>query len=179
MEKWKLISSKYIHKAPWATLRKDTVELPSGLIKEDYYVLEYPDWVNVVALTSKGEFIMIRQYRHGAQEIMLELPAGVIDPGETPKEAVARELLEETGYSAGSLEPLCELYPNPASSGNISHSFLARDCFKTSAQNLDSTEDIEVELFSEQEILDLIARNKIPQALHVGPLFYALKTLDG
>jgi ADP-ribose pyrophosphatase len=95
---WKTCSSTYIHKGPWATLRSDKCEMPDGRIVEQYYVLEYPNWANAVALTEDNKILMVRQYRHAAGIVSLEIPGGVIEDGENPEEGMRRELLEETGY---------------------------------------------------------------------------------
>ena len=91
---WKLLSSHYIHKGPWATLRIDKCEMPDGRIVDDYYVLEYSSWVNAVAITEDNKVLMVKQYRHAAGIISLEIPGGVVDGNETPVEALRRELLE-------------------------------------------------------------------------------------
>ena len=101
---WKLLSSHYIHKGPWATLRVDECEMPDGRIVDDYYVLEYPTWVNAIAITEDNKVLMVRQYRHAAGIISLEIPGGVVDPNEKPEHAIKRELLEETGYEFESWE---------------------------------------------------------------------------
>src|SRR5690606_37731216 len=98
MQKWKLLESKYIIQRPWATLRVDKLELPNGNIKDEYYVLEYPTWVNMVAITEDENVLFVKQYRHGADQIMVELPAGVVEDDEEPEVAARRELLEETRY---------------------------------------------------------------------------------
>ena len=95
--RWKTVSSEYIIREPWMTVRKDKMMLPDGRVKEGYWSLEYPDWINVIALTKSGEFIFERQYRHGLGIVEFEIPAGVIEKGETPLEAARRELMEETG----------------------------------------------------------------------------------
>ncbi len=94
---WKLLSSTYIHKGPWATLRTDRCLMPGGEIVEDYYVLEYSNWVNAVAVTEDNKILLVKQYRHAAGIVSLEIPGGVIDGDETPEHAIRRELLEETG----------------------------------------------------------------------------------
>ena len=99
--KWKILDSEYVIKRPWLTARKDKVELPDGRIIEEFYVLEYPDWVNVIAITKDGQFVMERQYRHGLSVEGMELPCGTMEDGETPLQAAQRELLEETGYGNG------------------------------------------------------------------------------
>ncbi|RZK46767.1 MAG: NUDIX hydrolase, partial [Pedobacter sp.] len=97
--KWQKLASKYLVRERWATLRVDTCKLPNGTIKDDYYVLEYPNWVNAVALTKENQLILVRQYRFAAEIISLEVPGGVIDDGEDPETAIVRELIEETGYT--------------------------------------------------------------------------------
>ena len=94
---WKVLRTEYLIKRPWLTARRDDVELPDGRTIPEYYVLEYPDWVNVIAITKDGHFVMERQYRHALGCTCFELPCGVIEQGETPIEAAMRELEEETG----------------------------------------------------------------------------------
>jgi 8-oxo-dGTP pyrophosphatase MutT (NUDIX family) len=77
---------------------KETCELPSGKIIDDFYTLWQPDWVLILARTKEGKWVMTEQYRHGTGKIALEFPAGIIDKGETPEEAAVRELQEECGY---------------------------------------------------------------------------------
>lgn len=175
---WKVLESNYLVRAPWAVLRKDVCQMPNGHVVPEYYVLEYPDWANVVALTSEGQFILVKQYRHGAGKVFLEIPGGVIDEGETAREAATREMLEETGYEFESFEELCQLYPNPATSNNITTTFLARGGVKKQEQALDSQEEIEVLLASSDELKELLFKNKFGQSLHASALFYALKHLE-
>lgn len=177
MEKWKVLDSRYILQRPWATIRVDKLAMPNGQIKDEYYVLEYPNWVNMVGITTDNKVVMVRQYRHGAAEILLELPAGVIEPGELPEQAARRELLEETGYSFESTEYICELYPNPATSANISYTYLLKGGQKTHDQALDPSEDIEVEILEIDQVKQLLLDNKIGQSLHSSALFYTFKKL--
>lgn len=177
MEKWKTIDSKYIIQRPWATLRVDKLEMPNGNIKEEYYVLEYPTWVNMVALTEDNQVIFVKQYRHGAGKIMLELPAGVVEDNEDPEIAARRELLEETGYAFDDISYVCELFANPATSGNITYTYLLTGGRKVQEQDLDPSEDIEVVLMDLEEAKQFLFDNKIGQALHSSALFYTLKKL--
>ena len=98
MKPWKLLSSEFLVDAPWLKVAKETCELPSGKVIDDFYTLWQPDWVLILARTTEGKWVMTEQYRHGTGKIALEFPAGIIDKGETPKEAAIRELQEECGY---------------------------------------------------------------------------------
>lgn len=174
MEKWKVLASKYLVQRPWATLRVDTLQMPNGNIKEEYYILEYPNWVNMIGITEDNTIILIKQYRHGAEEVLLELPAGVIEKGEDPADAARREMLEETGYAFTQIEKIATLYANPATSGNQTFTYLLQQGRKVQEQDLDNSEDIEVVELSIEEAKQLLLGNKFGQALHSSALFYAL-----
>ncbi len=171
---WKLLSSEYLFKDTWATLRADTCQMPGGNVVSPYYVLEYPDWVNVVAVTAEDQVLLIRQYRHAAGRVFLEIPGGCIDQGETPEEAARRELLEETGYAFEQLGLLTVLYANPATGNNRTHCFLATGGKKVQEQALDGGEEILVELVGKSKLKELAQNNQFGQALHTSCVFYAL-----
>ncbi len=171
---WEKISSVYIVRAPWATLRMDTCRMPDGTLIPDYYVLEYPDWVNAVALTDEGKVILVRQYRHAAEEVILELPGGCMEADESPEEAVKREMLEETGYVFSEIEFLSTVYGNPATANNKTHCYLAKGGKKVAEQKLDRGEEIDIELVSPEELKELVLKNQFGQALHTSGIFYAL-----
>jgi ADP-ribose pyrophosphatase len=174
---WKVLDSTYLVNAPWAVLRKDICQMPSGYIVPEYYVLEYPNWVNIVAITADNEFVLVKQYRHGISAAVLEIPGGVIDKGEDALEAAKREMLEETGYSFSSFEKLCELFPNPATSNNITTTYLAKGGVKIQEQQLDAQEEIQIILASPEEVRNLLFENKFGQALHSAAMFYGLNKL--
>ena len=97
---WKILSSRYLIRDEWMTLRADRCETSDGVILDPYYIQEGPDWVHVAAFNTEGELLIIWQYRHGSGVVGPELPCGCVDPGESPLQAVQRELLEETGCTA-------------------------------------------------------------------------------
>ena len=168
--KWEVLSTEYLIRRPWLTARRDVAKLPDGRINYEYYVLEYPDWVNIIAITEEGMVVLERQYRHGLGKTCFELPCGVIEEGETPLQAAKRELLEETGYAGGEWKQLMTLSPNPATSNNLAHSFLATGVKKVAGQSLDATEDIEVHLKSQDFVRELLENNQILQALMAAPM---------
>ncbi|NRF41625.1 MULTISPECIES: NUDIX hydrolase [Pedobacter] len=178
IKKWQRLSSRYLVKEKWATLRVDTCDLQNGVIKDDYYVLEYPNWVNAIAVTEDNKIIMVRQYRHGADIISLEIPGGVIDGDELPEVAIKRELLEETGYSFKSAELIATLYPNPATATNVTYTYLLKGGVKTHDQHLDEHEILNVEEYTIDEVKQILKDNKIEQALHSAALFYGLMKLE-
>lgn len=174
--KCRTISSQYLIRRPWLTVRKDDISLPDGRENPEYYVLEYPDWVNIIAIDSDGCFLLERQWRHAAATVSTEIPAGVIEQGETPLEAAKRELAEETGCSGGEWEEIMKLYPNPGLMNNVCHCFLARGVEKTAGQHLDDTEDLEVFTATEQEVKNMLESGRFMQAMMAAPLwkyFYA------
>ncbi len=122
---WKLLSSTYPYRDQWLTLRSDTVALPGGEVLSPYHVIESPDWVNAIALTDEGNIILVEQYRHAVQRMMLELPAGNVDAGEAAETAVKRELLEETGYESAQWHDLGAMFPAASRLNNTVHSYLA------------------------------------------------------
>jgi ADP-ribose pyrophosphatase len=169
---WKVLHSEYLAHEPWFTVRRETVELPNGNRINDYYVMEYPEWVNVIALTRDGRFVFVRQYRHGIVSVNYELCGGVCDPDDaSPLYAAQRELLEETGYGNGSWEEFCVLSPNPSTQNNLTHSFLARNVEKLHAPALEDTEDLSVHLFSLDDVKRLLMQNEIRQALMAATLW--------
>lgn len=127
LEPWRLLHSIYAFSDRWLTLRHDTVRLPSGSTLAPYHVIEAADWVNVIAVSQAGCILLIEQYRHAVGHTMLEIPAGHVEPDETPETAARRELQEETGYGGGSWHALGALHPAASRFTNQVHSFLALD----------------------------------------------------
>lgn len=168
---WRILDSEYILKTRWLTVRKDYVRMPTGVEMEDYYVLEYPDWINVIAITTDGKFVVEQQYRHGTQSVDYELCAGTFEKTETALEAAQRELLEETGYAGGKWTLYCESAPNPAAMTNMNHTFLAEGVKYTGSRHLEKTEDINILLLSYDELKQLVKEGKIKQGQMLAPLW--------
>lgn len=168
---WKILSSVYLLKCRWLTIRKDCVRMPSGTEMEDYYVLEYPDWINVIAITEEGKFVIERQYRHGTQSVDYELCAGTIEKGEQPIDAAKRELLEETGYEGGEWTLYCVSCPNPAAMTTTNYTFLAKGVKFSGERHLEKTEDISIHLMSFEEVKELMMNGGIRQGQMLAPLW--------
>lgn len=178
---WEVLSSEYLAREPWFTVRRERLKIPDGRIVPQYYVFEYPDWVNVIARTRDGKFVFVDQYRHGLGETNYELPAGVTEKSDASMLAAAqRELLEETGYGGGEWRCLLVTAPNPATQNNLTYSFLATGVERLGTQHLDPTEDLRVHLFTEEEVLGMLRSGAIRQALMAAPLwrYMAEKDLD-
>jgi ADP-ribose pyrophosphatase len=176
--KWKILSSEYLFNDLWFKVRKDTCQTPDGRIVEPYYVYEFPEWVTALAITEDGQVILERQYRHALGEICIETPGGCVDKTDKSyDEAIARELLEETGYTFSSYEYLGKISANPSTNSNLMHMFLATGGQKIANQNLDANEDIEIQLVSLPELKRLLRENKIVQAMHVTCIAYALRKM--
>lgn len=175
---WKLLSSNYLFKDTWLTMRADRCEKPDGKIIDPYYVYEFPNWVTAVALTKENKIIMVRQYRHALGETLMEIPGGCVDASDSSyEEAIARELLEETGYTFDSYELLGKTSANPSTNSNIMHMYLAKGGVLVKEQELDDGEDIEVHLLTIEEVKQLIRNNQLMQSMHVTALLYALEKL--
>lgn len=169
---WRILSSRHIY----PQFRMDTVEVANGSTFEPF-VFEFRNWANVVALTKTNEVVLVRQYRHGVREALLELPGGVIDDGESPLEGARRELMEETGYSVGNIVEVGRIYPNPAIQENTLFCYLATGVEPTGSQHFDETEEIEVHLVPLDEVIEMARRGEFRHALHVAVLFQALAHL--
>jgi len=175
---WKILGSKYLYRANGVALRVDQCEVPNGNIFEPY-VIETGTWVNVIALTKDREVILVRQYRHGAGQVMLEIPAGVMDAeDESPLDTAKRELSEETGYRSEKIIEIGKSYPNPATHNNLTYSFLALDAELIGQQHLDETEEIDVSLMPFDEFVMVAKNGDLPQALHITALFFALAYME-
>lgn len=176
--KWKTLKSEYLFRDLWFTVRNDTCEKPDGKLVSPYYVYEFPTWVTAVALTTEGKVIMEKQYRHALGEVGYEIPGGCVDDHDANfRDAIARELLEETGYVFDNYEYLGKTSSNPSTNSNLMHMFLATGGKLVQEQKLDDNEEIEIDLFSIEELKQLVLENKMMQSMHITAIFYALHKL--
>lgn len=178
---WQVEHTDYLIKSPWLTVRQDAVRLPNGGFMPDYYVFEYPNWVNVVAVTTENQLILVRQYRHGIAAVGYELCAGTVDPADGTSEAglllaAQRELLEETGYGGGQWQPFMTTSANTGTHTNLNYTFLATDVSWQQPQTLDDTEDITLHLVSPEQAWAIVNSGQMMQAMCAAPL---LKYLSG
>lgn len=173
----KTLSQEYINKHPYFNARRDAYELPSGKIVDPYFVVEIPPCVMAMAITEGDEVLMVKQYRHPIGQTILELPGGFIDEAEEAETAIARELMEETGYAFSNFQYLGKIAANPGILSNFTHMFLATGGKKVAGQQLDGNEEIEIHTIPLQEVKRMLADNEIVQAMHVVCLHYGLKMI--
>jgi len=145
---------------------------PSSGREHDFFCLESADWVNVVPVTAEEELVMVRQYRHGSSSMTLEIPGGLVDPGESPAAAAARELLEETGYRAPQVVGVGGVNPNPALFGNRVHTFLADGAERMAGIRNEGAEETEVVLVPVSEVGDRARAGDFDSALVLAGLYH-------
>jgi 8-oxo-dGTP pyrophosphatase MutT (NUDIX family) len=163
MEKpvWKVRSSSRTIDSPYLHIRCDEVELPDGSILPEYYVREAPGFTMVFALTPSREVVLIHEYRYGIDAVLLEIPAGTLNPGEDPLTCAKRELLEETGYTAPRWEPLLVLPSEPSRSNAVLHAFIALDAVETGTTQHDQSEHIETVLIPLADVRASLAAGNV------------------
>ncbi len=175
---WKILSSKYISNHKYFTAREDTCQRPDGQIVDPYFVVEMPPSVCAMAVTENNEVVLVKQYRHAVGEIVVEIPGGFIDEGEDVEKAIARELLEETGYAFNRFDYLGKIASNPGLLNNYTYLYLARGGKKVAAQNLDHNEEIDLLTMPLESFREMLVQNKIVQSLHMACVFYAFQKID-
>ena len=148
-------------------VRQDRSRSPRSGRDHTFYVIEAGDWVNIIPVTPEGQLVCIRQYRHGIEAVTLEVPGGMIDPGETAAAAARREMAEETGYDTEQIVYLGSIAPNPAILNNTCHSFLALDARPDGPQRLEGTEDIDIILVDPADVPALIVEGRMNHSLVV------------
>jgi 8-oxo-dGTP pyrophosphatase MutT (NUDIX family) len=172
IEPWKKIGSEdggdfRIFRARW-----DTSESPRTGKEHRFIILDSPDWINIIPLTSEGKVVFVEQYRHGDESITLEVPGGMVDPGETPLQAALRELHEETGYASDGTVHLGSVAPNPAFLNNRCHSFVTFNARRVMAQAFDGTEDIALHEIALADVPELVHTGKITHSLTIAAFYH-------
>lgn len=154
------------------TVHEETSRAPTTGTTHDFYVIDSPDWINVVPVTAEGELVFVRQYRHGTKEVTLEIPGGMVDPGDDdPAAAGLRELREETGYISDRVIDLGVVEPNPAIQSNRCYTVLAPDAYRVGPPQPDGTEDLDVVLIDPATVPQRIRSGEITHALVVAAFY--------
>jgi ADP-ribose pyrophosphatase len=178
IEEWQVRDSELVLDMHWAKVRRDTCILPDGVEVDDYYYWEGGNFALVFALTSENQVILVRQYKHGVKEIVLELPAGMIDDADlNPLVTAQRELLEETGFEASEWQSLGILHVSSAKSSTRAYPFLALHCKQVSQPKLDDLEAIDVIRSPIPEVLAFITKGEIRDSNSIATCLLALRTL--
>ena len=173
VEQWPISDSRQLGDYRVFRLRQDTRQSPRTGRDHTFYVLEAGDWINVVAVTPDNKIVLIQQFRHGTEEVTLEIPGGMVDEADgAPLESARRELLEETGYAADELIHIGTMTPNPAILDNRCHTFLARNARLVAAPQMDGSEDIQTELVDADQIPALITSGQINHALVIAAFYF-------
>lgn len=167
----KTIETKDIYKGKIINLRVDSVELPDGKIASRE-VVEHKGAVAIVPVLEKNKVVLVKQYRHPAGKVLLEIPAGTLNPSEDPLDCAKRELIEETGYSAAKWTKLFGAYLAPGYSNEFIHIYLAEDLTPAHAE-ADEDEFIEVSIVGIDEAIDMISTGEIEDAKTISGLLMA------
>jgi ADP-ribose pyrophosphatase len=173
VETWRRLASQILGEYRVFRLRQDTSRSPVTGRDHTFFVLEAGDWVNVIPITPEGKVVLIRQYRHGTEEVTLEVPGGMVDEDDaSPAVSAERELMEETGYAAEAIIPIGRVSPNPAILNNRCYSFLAVNARPVGPTRFDGAEDITFELVDTADIPNLIVSGQISHALVIAAFYF-------
>ncbi len=177
---WEEIRMEHVVQDEWIDFRRSAYRFPDGSEFEPYYSYSRRDYVVIVASDEEGNYLCVRQFRHGIKEVTTEFPAGGIeredgreygknraDFAEDALEAAKRELMEETGYESEQWRQLLIEPSNATIADNYAYLFEAKNCRKVAGQDLDDTEFLNVKKLTESEIEALIREGKFQQAIHV------------
>lgn len=174
MMDWKILDSKYVYHDQWLKARADKCLLPDGRVMEPYYIIELPDWTNMIIITKDEKMVLVRQYRHAKGTATLELPGGILEEGEEPMASAIREMREETGYVSTEVEFLFKISPNPAINNNTAYFFLATNAEKLAETSFDPYEDLIVETYGKAELIKLLEDNALQHGVQLGAIYKAM-----
>jgi len=174
IEPWSVVHENKEYHTPIFNLlqRKMQLEAIDEKNEGDFYVLEAPDWVNVIPITPNKEIVLVEQYRYGIEQPTLEIPGGMVDPGEQPLQSIKRELSEETGYNSSNWSSLGKVSSNPAIMTNYTHLYLAEGCKPVRSEKTtgDKHERINVHLLSMDKFLNYVADGTIHHSIMVAAI---------
>jgi 8-oxo-dGTP pyrophosphatase MutT (NUDIX family) len=172
VKKWKTGKKELMFRTDIFSVYKRAARSPMTDKEYSFTVIDCADWVNIIALTKDENVVLVRQYRHGTDSLVTEIPGGMADSDESPLEAAKRELAEETGYLADDWQEIGMVYPNPAYQSNRTYTFLARGASLKVDTNWDENEEIEVFEVPLVEIQNMIAKGEINHSLIVAAFYY-------
>ena len=173
IQQWEKLSSATAYQKKWLTIKEEVCKLSNGQIIDPYIIVAVPDFCNVLIVTPNEEVIMVKQYRHAAGIISIEMPGGMIDEGENPTMAAAREMQEETGYSTTRLELLYTISPNPPLENNQAWFYIAHNAVQDQPIALDQFEDIELVKYTKSEFMNCLLNNEFTHGMQLGAMFAA------
>lgn len=178
IKKWLTESNERSLKTSIFDIRRVVRRHPDTGLTGEFWLVEPPDWVNIVALTRDRRIVLVRQYRHGTDEVTLEIPGGGVDAGEDLSVAAQRELREETGYTCSRWEQIGLIEPNPAFMGNRCATLLGHDAELTHDTDFDEHEDIAVELYPVERFFEMIDEGSIRHGIVVSAAYYLMRSLS-
>lgn len=177
LKPWSIISQQIQYQKNWFSVVTQKVQLPDGRILDPYFVVNVPNWANIIIATQKDELVMVKQYRQAAQTFTIEPAGGLIDKNETPLQAAIREMQEETGYASNEISLLSEVFPNPALQSTKAYFYLAQNAQLTGQRNFDEFEEIEVVQLPKSVVLNMLQNNEFTNGVQVGAIYKALLKL--
>ncbi|MBM4331120.1 MAG: NUDIX hydrolase [Deltaproteobacteria bacterium] len=169
---WEFLRSTILQSCRVFSLKMEGYRSPRTGREHDFYLIDAPDWVNVIPLTADHKVILVKQFRFGTKDFSLEIPGGMLDDGDTPEQAASRELLEETGYAGDEPVLLGAVHPNPAIHTNRCYTYLIKNVIWRKPPQPDSTEEIEVKIVPLPEIPRLIREGKITHSLVIAAFYW-------
>ncbi len=173
IQPWQRLDSETVYSCRIFSLQKNRSRSPRTGKTHDFFVLDSTEWVNIIPVTPNEEVVLIHQYRHGTNDITLEIPGGMVDQEDaSPLHAARREMQEETGYDSDDIIPLGAIHPNPAIQANRCHSFLARNVERICEPHFDTTEETEVTLVPVSELPEIVRQGRITHALVVVAFYW-------
>lgn len=178
--RWKVLETTELFTSGLFQLKIEKCLLPDGRVMPKYYVMDFPDWVNILPITKEGKVILVKQYRHASKRWHLEVPGGSLDPHrrESALQGARREMLEETGYDSKEIELVASHFPNPALQSNQIHTFIAFDCEKVGEQNLDEFEDLDLYFCSLDQLKEHLFNGDIDHSIMIASVNQALNYLE-